>query len=173
MRVDCGQPWEGMSPLDERSRFCASCAKPVTDFTAWDQAALRAHFTRHPDACGLFRLEQVLPGARPLPDMPRDLLRGAFAAMAALSLATASGQGQLPAPQPIVQAPASAATADRAEAESRLVDDERCWAEKEGPEAMTPAAANRPKYYLSRRFPFIHRARMVRGRVRFIGCPSF
>lgn len=173
MRVNCHQPWEAMVPLDGHSRWCAACSKAVTDFTDWEEAALKAHFARHPEACGLFRVEQVLPGARPLPDVTRELLRGAVTALAALSLATASAQTGSPGPPPTEQVPVGQPAHDRAIGAARQADDDRCWAPKEDTGVRLTAEKSRPRYYLSWRFPFVHRARMVRGRIRITGCPSF
>lgn len=169
MRVTCDQRWEDMRPMGDH-RFCERCSKPVFDFTAWEHAELKAYFAAHPETCGQFRLDQVQPGLRPLPDLPRELLRGAFAALAALSLAGASAQMPVPAPASTEQHASSPSAGSDAEAPRE--PEERCWIEKEAPPVA--AAARKPRYYLSWRFPFIHRARTFRGRlIRTVGCPSF
>ncbi|MBK8228813.1 MAG: hypothetical protein IPK70_16750 [Flavobacteriales bacterium] len=169
MRFSCPKRLEEMRSLPDGNRFCESCAKPVIDFTAWKDADLRAWFAEHPDTCGHFRLEQVQPDMIEvtLPAMPRDLMRGAFAALAALSLSTVSAQR---APTDVV--PTEQVSLQRGQSpvsfpEEKVEDGERCWAEKE---SIAPPAAEvrRKRYYLSKRFPFVFRARY-----RVIGCPSF
>lgn len=172
MRVNCSQRWEDMRLVAEGERFCDSCAKPVIDFTAWNDADLRAWFTEHPDSCGQFNLEQVRPDLVPMPGLPSDLLRGAFAALAALSLSGAMAQRAEPEMPATEQAPVAKSTGSAFNSTHLPEDGERCWAEKDA-DVVAPVKARRPRYYLSWRFPFVHKARRIRGKVRFIGCPSF
>ncbi|MBK9147528.1 MAG: hypothetical protein IPM12_06885 [Flavobacteriales bacterium] len=169
MRFSCPQRWEDMRPQPDGNRFCGSCAKPVIDFTAWKDADLRAWFAEHPSTCGHFRLEQVEPDLIEitLPAMPRDLMRGAFAALAALSLSTASAQRTPTDPAPTEQSPLPRSHAPIFVSEQRARDGGRCWAEKESTDPLA-AAEERKRYYLSKRFPFVFRLRC-----RAIGCPSF
>lgn len=169
MRFSCPKRWEDMRLLPDGSRFCSSCTKAVIDFTAWKDAGMHAWFAEHPDTCGYFRLEQVQPDLIEitLPTMPRDLMRGAFAALAALSLSTVSAQRAPTDVVPTEQVPLQRDHAPVNFPEQEAEDGERCWAEKE---SIAPAAAEvrRKRYYLSKRFPFVFRARY-----RVIGCPSF
>ena len=172
MRVNCSQRWEDMRPITEGERFCDRCAKPVIDFTDWDDDALHAWFAAHPESCGQFNLEQVRPDLLPVPGLPRELLRGAFAALAALSLSGAMAQRAQPEPQTMEQMPASEAPSVASRAVLSKENGDRCWAEKE-PLDAAPVKRRRPRYYLSWSFPFVHKARKLRGKIRITGCPSF
>lgn len=163
MRFTCDQAWEALRP-DGTDRYCEQCAKPVIDFTAWTRTELKAWYAEHPDTCGLFRIEQVDPGLVPVPELPRGLMNGAMAALAALTLHTAQAQVPTPRTAPTEQTPASTTTAELEAA----VDGEKCWMEKPAPEAVI-APARKAKYYVSARFPFVHKRRVFRT----MGCPSF
>lgn len=170
MRVSCPQRWEAMRPQPDGNRFCESCAKPVIDFTAWKDADLHAWFVEQPDTCGQFRPEQVQPDLIEitLPAIPRELMRGALAALAALSLGTASAQRTPTDLAPTEQSLLQRSHAPMIVSEQRAEDGERCWAEKESTDPLA-AVEERKRYYLSKRFPFVFKAR----RFRVIGCPSF
>jgi len=168
MKVTCSQPWEEMEPLG-RDRFCAICAKPVIDFTERSDAELKAWFSDSPDGCGRFRIEQVQGDLMPLNEVPRELLRGAMAVLAALTLSTAAAQPIPVTPVPTEQAPGGAGGGSRMRPTEMAPSADRCWMEKDG--AVPAPPRRRARYQVSSRFPFIHRARTVRGRV--IGCPSF
>jgi hypothetical protein len=170
MRFSCPQRWEDMRPMPDGNRFCDSCAKPVIDFTAWKDADLHAWFLEQPDTCGQFRLDQVQPDMIEitLPALPRELMRGAFAALAALSLSAASAQRAPADPSPTEQLPTHGGQAPANAAEQIEEDGERCWAEKESIDTLA-ASEKRKRYYLSKRFPFVFKVR----RYRVIGCPSF
>lgn len=172
MRVNCSQRWEDMRPITEGERFCDRCAKPVIDFTDWDDDALHAWFAARPESCGQFNLEQVRPDLLPVPGVPRELLRGAFAALAALSLSGAVAQRPQPVPQAMEQVPSQDAPSTTPRAVQAQEDGERCWAEKESLDSA-PVKRRRPRYYLSWSFPFVHKARKLRGKIRITGCPSF
>jgi len=172
MRFSCDQPWEAMRPLPDGNRFCESCAKPVIDFTTWERPAMLAWFKEHPETCGQFRIDQVQPDLKPMPELPRDLLRGAFAALAALSISGAYAQREPVTPAPTEQLPSGGAKDEAFHAIMPPEDGERCWDEKEADAVIAPPA-RRPRYYTSWRFPFIHRHRVFRGRYRTVGCPSF
>jgi|688.fasta_scaffold24756_6 hypothetical protein len=163
MRFSCDQQWEAMRP-EGKDRYCEQCAKPVIDFTAWNRTELKAWYAEHPETCGMFRVEQVDPGLVPLPELPRGLLNGAMAALAALTLHTA--QAQVPAPRtaPTEQTPASTTPTQQ----QVPLDGEKCWMEKPAPEQAV-APKPRARYYMSARFPFVHKRRVFRT----IGCPSF
>lgn len=152
-----------------RDRFCAVCAKPVIDFTERSDAELTAWFSDSPDACGRFRIEQVQRDLIPLNEVPRDLLRGAMAVLAALALSAAAAQPIPVAPVPAEQAPGGEGSGAHMRPSEKAPLEERCWKEKDGPLPAPPR--RRVRYLVSSRFPFIHRARTMRGRI--IGCPSF
>lgn len=172
MRVTCNQQWDAMRPMADGNRFCESCAKPVIDFTEWERPAMLAWFKDHPETCGQFSIAQVQPDLKPLPELPRDMLRGAFAALAALSIAGAQAQREPIAPAPTEQLPTSGAKDQAHHVVAAPEDGERCWDEKVA-DAVGAAPARRPRYYMSWRFPFIHKQRVFRGRFRVTGCPSF
>ena len=163
MRFTCDQQWEAMRP-EGTDRYCEQCAMPVIDFTAWTRTELKAWYAEHPETCGMFRIEQVDPGMVPLPEVPRGLLNGAMAALAALTLHTAHAQVPAPHNAPTEQTPTGSATA---ETKAALVD-KKCWMEKAAPEQAVPPKP-RARYYVSGRFPFVHKRRAFRT----IGCPSF
>ncbi|MBL7982209.1 MAG: hypothetical protein JNL52_10435 [Flavobacteriales bacterium] len=163
MRFTCDQRWEAMRP-EGTDRYCEQCAKPVIDFTAWSRTDLKAWYAEHPETCGMFRIEQVDPGLVPVPELPRGLLNSAMAALAALTLHTAQAQVPTPRTPPTEQTPASTTTTHL---ETAVVD-EKCWMEKPAPEKAV-APKPRARYYVSGRFPFVHKRRAFRT----IGCPSF
>jgi hypothetical protein len=165
MQVTCSQRWDD---LEQRGsvRHCSACDKPVTDFTDWDRDELRAWTAQHPGACGLFRLDQVQPDAWPLPPVGSEWLRGAMAVLTALALAGASAQ-QAPTP-PVTTEQVAVNPASRAALRGEVV---LIKAPEPAEAVACSAPERRPKYYLSARFPFIHRRRRVMGRV--MGCPSF
>lgn len=163
MRFTCDQQWEEMRP-EGTDRYCEQCAKPVIDFTAWDRTELKAWYAKHPETCGLFRIEQMDPSLVPLPEVPRGLLNGALAALAALTLHTAQAQVPTSPPTPTEQVPATTTASEQ----SALPVQEKCWMEKPAPEQAV-APKRRAKYYVSARFPFVHKRRVFRT----IGCPSF
>ncbi|HRD51938.1 MAG TPA: hypothetical protein PKY96_04745 [Flavobacteriales bacterium] len=172
MRVKCNQQWDAMRPMADGTRFCESCAKPVIDFTSWERPAMLTWFKQHPETCGQFRIDQVQPDLKPLSELPRDLLRGAFAALAALSIASAHAQHEPMAPAATEQLPSSGAKDQAYHVIQPPEDDERCWIEKDAG-AVSAAPARRSRYYTSWRFPFIYKQRVFRGRIRVTGCPSF
>jgi hypothetical protein len=68
----CNQQWEHMQQQDE-GRFCNSCAKTVTDFTAYDDAAFIAYFQHiKTKPCGRFTQRQL---ALEIPIYRTSLLR--------------------------------------------------------------------------------------------------
>ncbi len=111
MRFTCDQQWEAMRP-EGTDRYCEQCAKPVIDFTAWNRTELKAWYAEHPGTCGMFRIEQVDPGLVPVPELPRGLLNGAMAALAALTLHTAHAQVPAPHNAPTEQTPTGTTTAE-------------------------------------------------------------
>ncbi|MFN3874540.1 MAG: hypothetical protein ACK4L7_01345 [Flavobacteriales bacterium] len=171
MRVTCDQRWEYMRPMGDH-RCCERCSKPVLGFTAWGHAEPKAFSAAHPETCGQSRLDRVRPGLKPLPELSRELLRGAFAELAALSLAGASAQQPVTPPATTEQHAATPSTRPGEGGAVAREPEERCWIEKEAPPVAS--AARKPRYYVSWRFPLIDSARTFRGRLfRIVGCPSF
>jgi hypothetical protein len=172
MRYNCDERWDDMVRVGAtEDRFCNSCRKVVIDFSSWRSQDVDAWFKERPDTCGQFRLDQVQRDLVPMPDLGRDLVRGAAAVMAAMSLLTTQAQQAPAPPTPMEQAPMEGTPATRYDTTFPA----------SGADGATVAAAmapgrstgnRRPRYYLSKRFPFIHAGRMVRGK-RIIGCPSF
>ncbi len=54
----CHEKWDEMSPTD-RGAFCRSCQKEVIDFSRMSDGAIVDYLSRHRDACGNFRQDQV------------------------------------------------------------------------------------------------------------------
>ena len=165
MRFNCDQTWDAMQ-AHGGDRFCVRCAKPVLDLTQLGREELRALYAVAPDTCGRFTLEQVEPDLPPLPAVSQHMLKGALAALTALTLQTTYAQGTT-TPGPATEQ----STAERSVEQGRSVEVwERCWVEKNvEPTATVAPAAPRVRYYWSKRFPFVHK----RHQFRVIGCPSF
>ncbi|MFZ1694800.1 MAG: hypothetical protein WAT74_16500, partial [Flavobacteriales bacterium] len=163
LRVECSESWDRMPMLTGDARHCASCAKAVTDVSALSDEDLRAWLSAHPQACARYSIAQLRPDLKPVPALSRELTRGAFAALAALTLTTAHAQGDRAVPaateQVAVPRPSDAPQMEEVE----RMDEERCWREKDEDVAPSTKAVKRARYYYSKRFPFIHRYRYRMG----------
>lgn len=119
-----------------------------------------------PDTCGRFTLEQVEPDLSALPTVSQHMLRGALAALTALTLQTTYAQGTT-TPAPATEQSAGQRSVEQGKSVEVW---ERCWVEKSVEPAATSApTAPRERYYWSKRFPFVRKRRQFR----FTGCPSF
>lgn len=58
--MPCSQKWEGMTSINEKERFCTSCAKNIIDFTVQsDQQIKKALYTSTGNLCGKFSSAQL------------------------------------------------------------------------------------------------------------------
>lgn len=165
MRFTCDQTWEAMESQGS-DRFCDRCANPVIDFTNTERTTLLKFYEAEPGTCGRFTLEQLEPDLVPLPAVHRQLLKGAISVLAVLALHTSNAQSPT-APGPATEQ----TTGDRRGQEQVPVELwEKCWIEKDtGPITATATPVPKVRYYVSTRFPFVHKRRQFR----VIGCPSF
>lgn len=174
MRVNCSKRWEDMLPMGN-DRFCSSCEKTVVDFRAWDRDALRTYFKENPDSCGQFSIEQVDPELYPIDVLGRSLRRGALAVVAVVTLG-GSTQAQEPFYQPRSMEQGASGTKPmidpRTDREAQIewrVDGPVCPVEP----AQEVLPGPKYRWFVSSRFPFVHR-RSATLRGRFVtGCPSF
>jgi hypothetical protein len=157
MAFECDQDWDAMRPT-ANGRHCAQCDHAVVDFTHWERQAMLDHLHANPGTCGLYTTEQVEPDLVPIADIGGGLLRGAFAALAALALHTAHAQAPTPAPAPTEQHPVQQPVTTE-EAGEQYDAEEKCWMEKPVKEAAPVRQHGRSKFYISKRFPFVHKRR--------------
>jgi hypothetical protein len=157
LTFECDQDWDAMRPT-ANGRHCAQCDQAVVDFTHWDRQAMLDHLRMNPGTCGLYTTEQVEPHLVPIADLSGGLLRGAFAALAALALHTTHAQTPTPAPAPTEQLPVQRHVTQE-EAGQQDDIEEKCWMEKPSKEAAPVRQHRRSKLYVSKRFPFVHKRR--------------
>ena len=157
MRFTCDQDWHAMRPT-AHGRHCAQCDQAVVDFTRWDRQTMLDHLRANPGTCGLYTTEQVEPHLVPIADLSGGLLRGAFAALAALALHTTHAQTPTPAPAPTEQLPVQWHVTQE-EGGQQDGAEEKCWMEKPSKEAAPVRQHSRSKLYVSKRFPFVHKRR--------------
>lgn len=157
MAFTCDQEWDAMRPT-ANGRHCAQCDQAVVDFTRWDRQAMLDHLRENPGTCGLYTTEQVEPHLVPMADLGGGLLRGAFAALAALALHTTNAQTPTPAPAPTEQQPI-VQPGPRVESRTEKEPDAKCWMEEPTEEATPVRQHSRSKLYVSKRFPFVHKRR--------------
>jgi hypothetical protein len=56
----CPQKWEGMTSINEKERFCTSCAKNIIDFSVQtDRQIKKAIYTSSGNLCGKFSSDQL------------------------------------------------------------------------------------------------------------------
>ena len=165
MRFNCDQTWEAMQSRGA-DRFCDRCTKPVLDLTQWGREELRALYAVAPDTCGRFTLEQVEPDLSALPTVSQHMLRGALAALTALTLQTTYAQGTT-TPAPATEQSAGQRSVEQGKSVEVW---ERSWVEKSGETAATSApTSGRVGWYWCKGLTFVHKRRQFR----FTGCPSF
>lgn len=157
MAFECDQDWDAMRPT-ANGRHCAQCDHAVVDFTRWERQAMLEHLHKNPGTCGLYTTGQVEPGLVPIPDLSGGLLRGAFAALAALTLHTTQAQTHVPAPAPTEQQPV-AQPGPRVETRAEKDPGAKCWMEEPAEEAAPVRQHRHSKFYVSGRFPFVHKRR--------------
>lgn len=146
-----------MSPVGG-GRFCERCQHAVVDFTGWSREAVLAYKRQHPDACGRYEAEHIMPDLVPLV----DLLRPTRSVLAAgLLLGSVQVMAQADAPAPTEQGPFT--SGEEAVPEPAAVSDK-----PDGIHGICPVPVDQPvkarpykrrpyrKVYVSRRFPFIH-----------------
>lgn len=166
MEFICDQSWDRMSPI-VGGRFCDSCQRPVIDFTGWSREELIAWFKREPESCGQFEPHQVDPTLIPIERVGKGFRRGFLASMTALALNSGHAQ-QPPAPPPteqVVPVPVPRPRDLHAEQENPATDPKAqppC-----SPLPVQPAQQPSHRFYVSKRFPFLHITRRNwRGRAR-------
>lgn len=157
LAFECDQDWEAMRPTAS-GRQCAQCDHAVVDFTRWERQAMLEHLRANPGTCGLYTTEQVEPGLVAIPELSGQLLRGAFAALAALTLHTAQAQPNAPTPAPTEQQPV-VQPGPRVETRAEKDPGAKCWMEEPAEEAAPVRQHRHSKYYVSGRFPFVHKRR--------------
>jgi hypothetical protein len=166
LAFECDQDWDAMRPTAS-GRHCAQCDHAVVDFTRWERQAVLEHLHKNPGTCGLYTTAQVEPHLVPITDISGGLLRGAFATLAALALHTAHAQAPTPAPAPTEQLPVQRHIPQE-EAGEQDDAEEKCWMEKPDKEAAPVRQPRRSTYYVSKRFPLVHKRRPHRmGRMKF------
>lgn len=157
LAFECDQEWDAMRPT-ANGRHCVQCDQAVVDFTRWDRQAMLDHHRANPGTCGLYTTAQVEPHLVPITDVGGGLLRGAFAALAALALHTTYAQTPTPAPAPTEQQPI-VQPGPRVQSRAEKDPDAKCWMEEPTEEAAPVRQHSRGKLYVSKRFPFVHKRR--------------
>lgn len=169
--LECKQDWNDLEPAAS-GRFCKHCQKNVVDFRQSSRSAILAHYQKAPDTCGFLYLEQLEPSLRPLQRFLYQPLVLLF------SLLSWAGVQNL-----IAQNPQSPPGTEQQPYTRDSITDKACYlltpVSIESNEALGDQNSSQPassktikkknKYFLSWRFPFIHK----RKTRRFMGCPKF
>ncbi len=171
--LECDQNWDAMSVISSGCRNCEHCSKPVTDFTSWSREAIVDHYKKNPKACGVFNTDQL-----DVPVFTFDLRSPVktMRAMAAIVFV-------------FIFTNLKAQEKQQTEVRTEQVTKEckplsfydvgngiRTDVDPEGSKQNTPEVKKikRKKFFLSWRFPFIHKRKTIMGkRMRVMGCPSF
>lgn len=177
-----------MRPITD-GRFCGKCQHAVIDFSGWDRAAVVAYKQQHPEACGVYLPEHLEPELIPLVDL-LGAKRGLLAAGLALGAITVHAQtapsvpteqtypARSTSPRLVIapeNRPTKAIPGMKSEAFAGICPIEQA--------PKPPKRYRNHKFYVSKRFPFIHfRRPYTMGRyahhtndnmLRVTGTPSF
>lgn len=173
MKFSCQVKWEEMDVIGS-DRFCNSCNKTVIDFTRHSEEDLQAWFREYPDTCGRFLQEQVDPSLVPLDQLTLSVKRGLAITLSILALGSSHAQTENSPTVPIEQIPAAQSPhRDKEYREEISTSVIPLPIPVTTVEAVQVPEKRRFRWYVSSRFPFIHRRlHRIRGKIR-LGCPSF
>jgi len=146
-----------------QGRRCELCRKTVYDFT--DKPVDSIAKTTTGEWCGMFLAEQIEPGLKPV-EFPRSLRAAIFTIGTVLGLELNGAQAQTPEKEYKIENVADTTHAHTATPAPAI---NRTTAHPEASvDCVSLAKSPRKKYYLSRRFPFIVRRKIIRmGRYRY------
>ncbi|MCX6181800.1 MAG: hypothetical protein NT150_07725 [Bacteroidetes bacterium] len=168
--IECSQTWESLEKKSTSCSYCKGCNKDVIDFTGWERKDILKHYKDQPQTCGYFNLNQVDPSMVEftLPEV-KKYFKISIAASLLLSTSVAAQDSlkqSVQHEQLENKSNSDSASIVRQTCVSAIIRD----AENKNKEEKVAEDKNkRTKYYLSRRFPFIHKRRL-----RYVmGCPSF
>jgi hypothetical protein len=172
LEFNCDQDWDNMKPT-ACGRFCTVCNKEVHDFRYKSLDEIKRRQQLEGKVCGVFLPEQVDQELIPLSFGWLERWKVWLATIATLlGLETAKLYAQSP-PKSTIE------VVDQKkipEAPANKKNDVVNKADENGEDILsTPSTkppAGKSKYYLSKRFPFIHKRRKFMGRI-MMGCPSF
>lgn len=163
----CSQKWEDLTIKSSCTSHCNQCKKDVVDFTSWERKDIVDLYKVNPNTCGYFKLEQIDPPLFEfnLPTAPK-YLKAAVAASILISSSVLGQNNDTSSLKKVEQIDNPNVKVDSvvplnckspsASVEVNLVSD------------VEPVQKKR-KYYLSKRFPFIHKRRTNI----LLGCPAF
>lgn len=159
MEVDCPKDWDAMTPVS-CGRFCEGCNKVVLDLRGKSYEEIKALRAKE-KICGIFLPEQVAEETISL-EKGGKVRVWLAACIAFLGLEIGAAHAQAPAPDTVqvIQVKKQAAPPGIVIAENT---------EQAPVDTMKPATKKKSKYYISKRFPFVHK----RKKAFWIGCPSF
>jgi hypothetical protein len=169
--ISCSQEWENM-PDHDAGKYCNACSKPVLDFTDWSRSEIIGYFKSYPKTCGMFKREDVdtsiIPVNYPSVRKPMFILglvtflgihSEGFAqstpVKTSLSGTDSGSKNNQPAP---------VSFSDSVE----YIDENGCPVLKVEKKKIVKKNYRRKGFYLSRRFPFVHRKSR-----RLMGCFAF
>ncbi len=171
---ECDRDWGSME-LQNGEKYCTDCNKCVKDFTHWDRDAIKTWYASHPETCGYFKredieydmipLERVFPFRRWAMLILGALFTGAGLSAQSINDTTETETVQEPVQQIPVVIPNRHTDSTRHEATG--LNDEK---QIKTVAVRKPPGKIRKRYYLSWRFPFLHKRRAHR---KLMGCPVF
>ncbi len=165
LQFNCTEEWESMLPMG-KDRFCTSCSKPVIDFTSWGQDRITAWLKEHPNTCGQYRMEQLEPDLIPLDELTAGVRRGLAATLVAMALQTAHAQSPAVVVDPVEQGDATLQPPEVSPGILHAASVPMPMPVITAREPSAPAVRPQHRWYVSRRFPFIHRRSIHRRGMR-------
>jgi hypothetical protein len=166
LQFQCDQDWDEMKPT-ACGRFCTVCNKEVHDLTGKSIKEIDRLKGEKGDLCGVFLPQQLEQDLVPL-EIPAVSKLRYFAAFLAtfLGLELSSGKAQDKKENTNVlvmkeEKTPSVNTVTAVSSSPKVMEDENGEPIEAAPKKRTHY--KKKKYYVSRRFPFIHRRRRVMG----------
>lgn len=162
MTFICNQEWDSMK-VTSNGRYCDSCKKEVHNFTNKSVKEINSIKSTAGELCGIFKIEQIEPDLIPIEFNFVKKLKYVAATVATffgLELSNAKAQKTNDTPTEINSGSETTITTNENIQNGRCVlvvkeDNE----EKIETESIQHIAKRKHKYYLSKRFPFIHKRR--------------
>lgn len=145
----CNQNWDDMD-MNGCQRFCQQCEKVVHDFTKTSLDEIEPN--SEGDLCGLFRIEQVEPDLIPL-NTPKIIRNATFAISAIIGIGLTNVNAQNTTTYSAIE------MVDSQPNDSSHINLQKGAVQEKKPSKATreKPKIQRKKWYLSRRFPFLHK----------------
>ncbi len=162
MKFVCNQNWDSMK-VTSNGRYCDSCKKEVHNFTNKSVKEINSIKSTAGELCGIFKIEQIEPDLIPIEfNFTKKLKYVAATVTTFLGLELSDAKAQktndtpteISSENPIITTPNE--NIQNGKCVLMVKEDNE---EQLDIEPIQHIAKRRHKYYLSKRFPFVHKKR--------------